>query len=149
MNPEQWSYTHTWAADPTHVSRARAFVSTHLTLHGLTDVVPDAQLVVSELATNAVMHTGTPFTVTVERRDHTVTLQVSDQSPDLPHMAVRSADLQTSGLGLHVVHDISDAWGVTSDPSGGKSVWASFVVVAPDAAPSRAVATGVQVGPRA
>ncbi|MGZ4428138.1 MAG: ATP-binding protein [Nocardioidaceae bacterium] len=128
MTSQQWSYSHTWAAEPPHVARARAFVATHLTLHGLAEFVPDAQLVVSELATNAIRHTGTPFTVTLERSDHTVRLQVSDLSPELPRMSGRS-HLQTSGLGLHVVHDLSSAWGVTSDPQGGKSVWALFAIV--------------------
>jgi anti-sigma regulatory factor (Ser/Thr protein kinase) len=130
MDARRWSHSRTWAAEPLYVARARDFVSEHLRAHGLAEIVDSAQLVVSELATNAVVHTGMPFTVTLRRLDLIVVLLVADSSELTPQVQP-SRTLPTSGMGLHVVGAVSDSWGVQAEPAGGKSVWASFDVVPP------------------
>ena len=130
MDARTWSHSRTWDADPLHVARARDFVSEHLRAHGLAVIADSAQLVVSELATNAVVHTGMPFTVTLRRRDLLVVLLVADSS-ELPPQVQPSQELPTSGMGLRMVSAVSAAWGVQAEPTGGKSVWASFDVASP------------------
>lgn len=130
MDARTWSYSQTWDADPVYVARARDFVSERLCAHGLAAIVDSAQLVVSELATNAVVHTGTPFTVTLRRLGQLVVLLVADSSELAPSVQP-SRTLATSGMGLQVVGAVSDSWGVQAEPAGGKSVWASFDVVPP------------------
>jgi hypothetical protein len=83
--------------------------------------VGDAKLVVSELATNAVVHAGTPFTVSVSYDGSTARISVRDWSATQP--VVRSGALNAlSGRGLHLVATIGADWGVDEDRDG-KTVW--------------------------
>ena len=50
------------------VGSARRWVAQYLAQADLDDLVPTAQLLVSELAANAVLHARTPFTVAASRR---------------------------------------------------------------------------------
>jgi hypothetical protein len=84
----------------------------------------DAQLVVSELATNAVMHAGTPFSVAVRCDGSAVRISVHDRSSIQPVM--RDADpCAPSGRGLRLIAMVSRGWGVEYGPDG-KSVWAEL-----------------------
>lgn len=58
-----WSHELELVSDPLSVGDARRFVSEVLTEHNLPSLVGDVELVVSELATNALLHAGTSFTV--------------------------------------------------------------------------------------
>ena len=89
------------------------------------------RLVVSELATNAVVHARTPFTVTLSSAHGSVLLDIRDASIAAP---VRSAShvLDLGGRGLMIVDILSQDWGTSTDAHGFKSVWASF-----PASPSR------------
>ena len=51
-----------WGADGRHVVKARAFVTQCLTDHDMLPGMDNVRWVVSELATNAVVHAATPFT---------------------------------------------------------------------------------------
>lgn len=124
MDP-MWSYQQTWPPAAENVSPVRDFVSTYLTAHLRPELVDDARLVVSELATNAIRHAGTAFTVTVACRGDDVTIHVRDGSALEPVMGLRSAT-SLHGRGLLLVHALSAAWGVTTDDDGGKSVWATL-----------------------
>jgi Histidine kinase-like ATPase domain len=84
----------------------------------------DVQLVVSELATNAVIHAGTPFSVSVSSDGSVMRIAVSDWSAIRPVM--RDGSLATlSGRGLRPVAAVSSAWGVDPGPDG-KTVWAEL-----------------------
>jgi anti-sigma regulatory factor (Ser/Thr protein kinase) len=52
---------------------------------GATERADDVRWVVSELATNAVLHAGTPFTVSVGVYDREVDIAVCDESPRVPN----------------------------------------------------------------
>jgi anti-sigma regulatory factor (Ser/Thr protein kinase) len=79
------------------------------------------ELLVSELASNAVTHAGTPFTVAVERDEQRIRVEVSDTGAGKP--CVRPPDLLASnGRGLQLLGALADSWGV--DPhEPGKTVW--------------------------
>lgn len=81
----------------------------------------DAKLVVSELATNAVIHAGTPFSVTVALQGPVIRISVRDES-DLPPRVRDAGPEARSGRGLRIVDAIADDWGVERDPAG-KTVW--------------------------
>jgi anti-sigma regulatory factor (Ser/Thr protein kinase) len=85
------------------------------------DVADRVELVVSELATNAVRHAATPYEVSV-RVFPTVRVEVSDASPDRPVRA-RDDTSEPNGRGLLIVDKCADRWGVDPLPSG-KVVWA-------------------------
>jgi anti-sigma regulatory factor (Ser/Thr protein kinase) len=85
------------------------------------DVAERLDLVVSELATNAVLHAATPFEVAVKVVP-TVRVEVSDGSAEPP--VRRHHDLAGShGRGLLIVDRCAQRWGVDPLPSG-KVVWA-------------------------
>jgi anti-sigma regulatory factor (Ser/Thr protein kinase) len=105
-----WTHETVLAADAVSAARARAFVQDQLLAHDLPDVVEDSRLVVSELATNAVLHAQTPFTVTLERTQQSVVLTVRDGSSSVPVP----------------VAAVSRDWGVSVGEDGAKAVWASF-----------------------
>jgi anti-sigma regulatory factor (Ser/Thr protein kinase) len=95
-----WSHDSEFAADAVSASSARDFVSRHLVDHGLLGLVEDVRLVTSELATNALRHAGTPFTLTLQRDDQSVLLTVRDGSPALPAPVVaRSRTTVAVGCG--------------------------------------------------
>jgi anti-sigma regulatory factor (Ser/Thr protein kinase) len=84
----------------------------------------DAQLVVSELATNAVIHAGTPFSVTVRSDGSAVRISVQDWSSMQPVMRENNP-VALSGRGLRLIAMVSRSWGVEYGPDG-KTVWAEL-----------------------
>jgi anti-sigma regulatory factor (Ser/Thr protein kinase) len=89
----------------------------------LPDVIDVVGVLVSELATNCVVHARTPFTVAVEGSDSTVRIDVTDQDDGIPAIR-RPAPRQPTGRGLQLVQAFADRWGVTDAPRGhGKTVW--------------------------
>jgi anti-sigma regulatory factor (Ser/Thr protein kinase) len=85
------------------------------------ELLDDAALVVTELATNAVLHTGSPFTVAVRCEGPSLRISVSDANPTLPVLGDPSK-MDRFGRGLGMVERLSDQWGVEPLP-GGKVVW--------------------------
>src|SRR5687768_4713098 len=83
-NALNWSHETTLEAVPTSASQARAFVSGHLVDHRLVYLVDPVRLVASELATNALVHAQTAFSVTLTALGETVLLTVRDDSRSVP-----------------------------------------------------------------
>jgi anti-sigma regulatory factor (Ser/Thr protein kinase) len=81
--------------------------------------------VVSELATNVVLHANTPFTVTLERRDSWLVLEVRDHVAGRVAQPEPTGEVELHGRGLEIVQALSQAWGVWPRRDG-KSVWAAF-----------------------
>jgi len=84
-------------------------------------VIPDAELLVSELVTNAVLHARSASRVTIERQGATLRISVFDTSPTRPRLRNYGPEAVT-GRGLLLVDRISDRWGVEQVPTG-KTVW--------------------------
>lgn len=82
---------------------------------------PDLMLLTSELASNAVGHTGSPFTVLVRYDGKVVRVEVGDGSRVLPIAGTPASDA-TSGRGLMLVQRLAAAWGVLPTVWG-KRVW--------------------------
>jgi hypothetical protein len=103
---------------------ARRFVITTLVKWGDRALVDDAALVVTELATNAVVHADSDFTVAVSSSPSAVRISVGDASSVPPKL--RDASLiASSGRGLGMVASLVSHWG--DEPFGvGKVVWAEF-----------------------
>ena len=78
----------------------------------------DLVLVLSELATNAVLHARTPFDVVVTTNGH-VRVEVEDGSTNAP---VRRVPSDEGGRGLMIVEQLCDRWGVQI-AGGRKCVW--------------------------
>ena len=118
---------------PDAVPVARRFASDALVRFGCLEVVDSAELVVSELVTNALLHAGLPVRLTVAGADNIVRIEVQDCSRDIP---VRS-QLQASGMtgrGLALVDAVSQGWGA-DPPAEGKIVWAEITAASAAAHP--------------
>lgn len=127
----------TLAAHPASVPTARHFIVDGSRALGRVTFVDDAELCVSELASNAVLHSGSRFfTVTLECTPGGLRLTVSDHG-DVPAAALvpRSVPTATAtgadteldleaatGRGLVLVSLIAAAWGVVKSTSG-TQVW--------------------------
>jgi anti-sigma regulatory factor (Ser/Thr protein kinase) len=79
------------------------------------------ELLVSELATNAVSHAQTSFEVSVSVGDVTH-VEISDGSPLAPRLLPVTDEGDEGGRGLRFVSDLALAWGVRRTPTG-KTVW--------------------------
>src|SRR4051794_35781869 len=97
-------------ATPISASRARSFVSQHLARHRLGHLTDPVQLVTSELATNALVHAQTTFSVTLSADDHALMVTVRDDSDSFPARRA-SRIMDTSGRGLELVEIVSSEWG--------------------------------------
>jgi anti-sigma regulatory factor (Ser/Thr protein kinase) len=86
-----------------------------------------ASQAVSELVTNAVLHAGTPITVTLTLPgDGRLRVEVGDGSPRVPQQR-RYGQRATTGRGIALVAGLAEAWGVETRP-GGKTVWCELAV---------------------
>ncbi|EGE40970.1 ATP-binding region ATPase domain protein [Streptomyces sp. ACT-1] len=82
-----------------------------------------AELLVSELVTNALIHTRHGAVVTATATPARLRVEVQDfASEDLPAPYVPNADDGTHGRGLILVRSLADAWGVEAQALG-KVVW--------------------------
>lgn len=154
-------------ADPAEVGRARRWVRSRLLNHGVDPDAPIAEtvvLVVSELVTNAVVHTGCPAVLRLcfplgdlrgavsdaaadgagggaVRQSATVgplRVEVADASQVAPAPRHAGADVDaTNGRGLELVELLCDRWGWYPDGTG-KRVWCE---ISPDARPADPLAT--------
>lgn len=116
------SITHAYSPDPTSVPAARRLVAEELTgvPRGTVDTVV---LLVSELATNCVVHAGTGFELRLERTAGVVRVEVTDQGVGMPAPR-HPRPLEPSGRGLQIVDMLATTWGVRQEQGGrGHTVW--------------------------
>lgn len=116
-------------ADPAEVGRARRWARSRLIGSGMNDDEPLAEtliLLISELVTNAVVHTGCPAVLRMlfglgAAEAGTVRVEVADTSarPPCPRHAQGE---DTNGRGLELVDGLADRWGWQPEGSG-KRIW--------------------------
>ena len=105
-------------------SDARHFVASTLRSWSRDDMVDDAALTITELATNAVIHARSDFMVTITRDVGLVRIAVIDASTATPRPG-SPAPAAASGRGLILVAGLATRWG--HEPfDAGKQVWAEF-----------------------
>lgn len=109
------------ALEPTEIGRARAVVREQLHDWGLSRLADSAELLVSELVTNAVRHSHSRPVELRLVRGETLLCEVDDDDHDLPTLLNAGPDDET-GRGLRVVSVLAREWG-TSRTSAGKAVW--------------------------
>jgi anti-sigma regulatory factor (Ser/Thr protein kinase) len=80
-----------------------------------------AELLVSELVTNAYRHGRQPAALRMVRCPGGLLVEVSDSGAGMPRLAAAAPDSE-SGRGLRLVEALADRWGVRTRP-GGKAVW--------------------------
>lgn len=105
-------------------AEARRFVARFVGKHSPA-LVDASCLVVSELATNAVVHAQSDFAVDVVCSPLLARVSVSDGSARMPESKEGTDTSALSGRGLQLVRALSRNWG-TEPLEGGKAVWADI-----------------------
>lgn len=125
----------TFEPDPAAVGTARRFVVSVMQRWGLP--AGDIPLLVSELATNAVLHARSEFSVAVSAGAGWVRVEVSDGNSRVPVLASVPPDAY-SGRGLLLLQSLATSWGVDQRRQDGKTVWfeVALPVRSPEVAPA-------------
>jgi anti-sigma regulatory factor (Ser/Thr protein kinase) len=113
--------------DPRAASAARRFLRAFLAEAGVSeDLAATAELCLSELVTNAIVHAGGGSELRATL-DSALTVSVRDHGGQAPDAApIDDLDpLRVHGRGLHLVEALSDRWGSERDAVG-TSVWFSL-----------------------
>jgi anti-anti-sigma factor len=106
-------------------AQSRVLVRERCAAWGVEDVSEDAQIVVTELVSNAVEHAGTALDVVASLRGDYLHLAVHDGDPTPPRRKRRPRGAR--GRGLQLVESVAASWGSLLE-DGGKVVWATLRV---------------------
>lgn len=126
-------------AQPASVPAARRFVDNALTDWGREALIDDIGLCVTELSTNATLHSGSHFfEVELQELPDVVRVAVLDTNRAVTDSIVASSeftaarrdgltadDASTTGRGMFIVSALASAWGI-DELRDGKRVWAEF-----------------------
>lgn len=107
--------------DAVSPARARRFVLHVLRDEGLEELADTAELLVSELVTNAVLHARTGVVVKVDVDRSRLRIEVCDENEAAPQRR-RYATNATTGRGLMLIETLASRWGTQPEDTG-KSVW--------------------------
>jgi CheY-like chemotaxis protein len=107
--------------DLTSARLARQFVEQTLESSPFAELLDTAQLLISELVTNAVVHGNAEPRVDIHLDGTSVRFEVHDDDPTLP-TAGTADSLDESGRGLGLVESLAPRWGA-EPTAGGKIVW--------------------------
>ncbi|MFD0526796.1 ATP-binding protein [Kitasatospora arboriphila] len=107
--------------EPEAVAELRTWATAALEKWDLGDLVFATELILSELATNAIRYGTEPARVRL-LRDRTLICEVSDGSSTAPHLRY-AATTDEGGRGLFLVAQLTTHWGTRYFPRG-KIIWA-------------------------
>ena len=116
-------------AEPSSAREARTALIEVMQAEGFGDRVFDAELAISEVVTNAVLHGREPLRLRIVVGADGLRVQVHDGSPVSPAFSMIDPTAVT-GRGLLLVSAVADSWGVDPDETG-KTVWFGFERVQP------------------
>jgi anti-sigma regulatory factor (Ser/Thr protein kinase) len=114
----------TLTADPRSIRVARGFLTSIARELDLpAETVSVAELALSEIVTNAVVHGLPPIVVDIRATPERLHVAVTDASPAIPRADETRLDA-TGGRGLAIVAAVAGEWGCESNPGGaGKRIW--------------------------
>jgi anti-sigma regulatory factor (Ser/Thr protein kinase) len=125
--PASWEYTLHIPNDPRAVTVCRRTLRLILTLHGLIALVDTAELLATELISNAVLHTKGTAALRVRWTNGVLRIGAWDADPEPPDVPSQVQDLTAEGgRGLTLVRACSDLWGwqpLSRFGNRGKYVW--------------------------
>ena len=101
---------------------ARLAITQFLTRAGLPQLIDDAQLLASELVTNAVQHACGPIKVRASLTDGFVRIEVSDAAATSAPAPRHAEPTDEGGRGMELVEKLSVRWGWKVTPES-KVVW--------------------------
>lgn len=110
---------------PEAVRHARRYTRRALRTWGVADHTDAALLIVSELVTNALVHTDGQVRLDLTLIHRRLRIAVADNSARTPIKPTSIGWEATGGRGILLVEAMSDTWG-TVPVSGGKQVWSEL-----------------------
>ncbi|MBC2906228.1 SpoIIE family protein phosphatase [Streptomyces cupreus] len=123
---------------PDAVMHARRFTARTLRRWQVAEAADGVLLVVSELVTNALVHTQGSVRLDLILRGDLVRVSVTDGSPRAPAKPVIVDWESTGGRGLLLVEAMSESFG-SVPVAGGKQVWSEIRVPRPEPTPADSV----------
>lgn len=108
-------------AEGASVGHARGMVRTLLQDSTMASAIDDAQLAITELVTNALVHAGGEVHLALGLHESGLRVDVADDSPHLP-VPRDYSNVSATGRGLHLVDSLVTRWG-TFGLGEGKIVW--------------------------
>lgn len=132
-------------AHPASVGRARRLLRDYLAGTVLEPCTDAVELVVSEVVTNAIVHTGGEIEVAAAMGRSGLRVEVADAGPHLPLVASYD-EMASTGRGLHLVTELTDRWGVDARPDG-KVIWFQIGSAVVDGTGHGPDATASRTGP--
>ena len=112
-----WSATSTFPPLDRNVGRSRRMARTALASWGASHLADSAELLVSELVTNAVRYGGGAISVTLALTGSALHISVADFGSGLPTPR-DAADDDSNGRGLAIVTALCEQWTVTTRLTG-------------------------------
>ncbi|KAB1990534.1 SpoIIE family protein phosphatase [Streptomyces triticiradicis] len=112
---------------PEAVRHARRYTRRALRSWGVGAYTDTALLIVSELVTNALVHTDGQVRLDLTLVNHRLRIAVADNSPRTPIKPTSIGWEATGGRGILLVEAMSATWG-TVPVSGGKQVWSEIAL---------------------
>ena len=100
--------------------------------HSAPTTASDVALVVSELVTNSVLHADVgprrALTVELMMLDDRLRISVIDPGSPIEPRILPPDHERVGGIGLFLVNELSETWGVARDGAGGTSVWCEILL---------------------
>jgi anti-sigma regulatory factor (Ser/Thr protein kinase) len=119
-------------ADLASAAAARRFAASVLSSWGYDSLIESAQLLISELVVNAVLHAESSVVVRLALEAGALRVEIRDRAAALPEL--RPVDpTAVTGRGLLIVDAVASRWGVRTEDDG-KVVW--FELAADDIDPA-------------
>ncbi|MEU1178916.1 ATP-binding protein [Streptomyces sp. NPDC005820] len=134
--PDIWEYILYIPNDPRAVRICRQTLRAVLAAHGFPHLTEVAELLATELITNAVQHTKGPAAIKLRAEHRTLRIGVWDNDPNPPRLSRDAHWDAETGRGLALVRDCSDRWGWVQRPDhqsivgGGKYIWCDLISTA-------------------
>ncbi|MGW6062673.1 ATP-binding protein [Streptomyces sp. NPDC055189] len=123
---EPWEYTLYVPHDLRAVTIGRRTLRLVLNAHGLPHIAEAAELLATELISNALRHTKGPAALRLRWAGRVLRIGVWDGDPSPPEASARVSVYAEEGRGLGLVRDCSDGWGwypLGGSGGSGKCVW--------------------------
>ncbi|MFE3824122.1 ATP-binding protein [Streptomyces sp. NPDC059092] len=127
--PLRTRYVLPFVAAPIELHMLRRTVREQLREWNASTLSDEAQLAVTELATNVIKHVGsdTPATLVLEPAEDRLRIEVHDTSQKVPTRQPQNCG-QECGRGLHLLAAMAMDWGAAVTATG-KAVWCEFSLV--------------------
>ncbi|MFJ5225324.1 ATP-binding protein [Streptomyces sp. NPDC088400] len=140
-----WAYTLQLPRDPRAPGVARSTLRHVLDAHRIKELADTAELLASELVTNAYQHSDGPYTLRIRAfGPYRLRVGVWDGNPEIPppfngaappvpaESGGLTGGLSESGRGLQLVRLCADDWGAYRLGGGGKLLWVECVRQEPE-----------------